>query len=88
MLLKHVKQTLPRKRLRKNIIHSCHALVKSPVAIGHNEHTVLEVELNVVASNVGGHGNDRGSVKLANEVAGRYTIQVGHYDIHQDQVVL
>lgn len=41
-----------------------------PTDIKHDEHTVLEVELNVVTSNVGRHGNDWSSVELADEVAG------------------
>jgi tetrahydromethanopterin S-methyltransferase subunit E len=46
--------------------------------------TMLEVELNIVASNVGSHSNDRSAVKLANKMACRYTIQIWHYDIHQN----
>ena len=48
---------------------------------------MLEVELDVITSDVGGHSNDRSSVELADKVAGGHAVQVGHYDIHQDQVV-
>lgn len=49
---------------------------------------MLEVQLDIVTSNIGGHGNDGSSVELADEMTGRHTIQVRHYDIHQDQIVL
>lgn len=48
---------------------------------------MLEIELNVITSDVGGHGDDRSSVELADEVACRHTVQIGHDDIHQNQVV-
>lgn len=46
--------------------------------------TMLEIELDVVASDVRGHGDDRGAIKLANEMACRYTVQIRHNDIHQN----
>lgn len=49
---------------------------------------MLEVELNIIASNVGGHSDDRSSVKLANKVTCRNPIKIWHDDIHQNQVVL
>jgi hypothetical protein len=49
---------------------------------------VLEVELNIIASDVGGHGNDGSSVELADQMTGRHAVQVRHNDIHQDQIVL
>lgn len=44
--------------------------------------TVLEVQLDVITSDIGGHGDDRSSVELANKVASRDTIQIGHDNIH------
>lgn len=49
--------------------------------------TMLEVELNVITTDVGGHGDDRGTVELADQMAGRYTIQVRHDDVHKNQIV-
>lgn len=49
--------------------------------------TVLEVKLNVVTSNIRGHGDDRCTVELTNKVASRYTIQMRHNDIHQNEIV-
>lgn len=49
--------------------------------------TVLEIQLNVITSNVGGHGNNRSSVELTNEMTSGNTIEVGHYDIHEDQII-
>lgn len=49
--------------------------------------TMLEIHLNVIAPDVGCHGNDWRTVELSNEVAGRYTIQIRHYNVHQDHIV-
>ena len=49
--------------------------------------TMLEVKLNIVTSDVGGHGNDRSAVELADEMTGRHTIQVGHNNIHQYKII-
>lgn len=49
--------------------------------------TMLEIKLDVVASDVRGHGDDRCAIKLANEMACRYTVQIRHNDIHQNQIV-
>jgi hypothetical protein len=49
---------------------------------------MLEVELDVVTSNVGGHGNDRSAIKLADKMASRDAVQVGHNNIHQNKIVL
>lgn len=49
--------------------------------------TMLEIKLDVVASDVRGHGDDRRAIKLANEMACRYTVQIRHNDVHQNQIV-
>ena len=49
--------------------------------------TMLEIELDVVASDVRGHGDNRGAIKLADQMARGYTIQIWHNDVHQNQVV-
>lgn len=49
---------------------------------------MLEIHLDIIASNVGSHGNDRRTVKLPDKVASRYTIQIRHYNVHENHVVL
>jgi len=49
---------------------------------------MLEVHGDVVTPDIGSHCNNRCRVKLSNQVACRYTVQVWHNDIHQDQIVL
>lgn len=50
-------------------------------------HTMLEVELDIVTADVGSHGDDRGPVELANKVASRNTIQIGHDNVHENKVI-
>lgn len=49
--------------------------------------TVLEVHGDVVAADVRGHGDDRGVVKLPDEVSRRHTIQVRHDNVHENEIV-
>lgn len=60
---------------------------KTRKALVVKERTVMEIELNVITSDVGGHGDDRSSVELADQVACGHPVQIGHDDIHQDQIV-
>lgn len=48
---------------------------------------MLEVELDVITTDVRGHGDNRRTVELADQMAGRYTIQVRHDDVHKNQIV-
>lgn len=48
---------------------------------------MLEVELNIITTDVRCHGNDRRAVELADEMTGGYTVQVRHDDIHENQIV-
>lgn len=48
---------------------------------------MLEVQLNVVTSNVGGHGNNWSAIELTNEMTSGNAIEIGHYNIHEDQIV-
>lgn len=50
--------------------------------------TMLEVKLDIITPDIGGHGDNRGPVELADEVASRDTIQIRHDYIHQDEIVL
>jgi len=49
--------------------------------------TMMEIHGDVIASNIRGHCNDRSRIKLTYQVAGGYSIQIRHDDIHQNQVV-
>lgn len=49
---------------------------------------MLEVELNIVASDVRGHRDDRCAIKLADEMTSGYTIEIRHDDIHQNEIIL
>ena len=49
---------------------------------------MLEIHLNVIASDVGGHGNYWRTVELPDEVASRYSIQIRHDNVHQNHIVL
>jgi hypothetical protein len=49
--------------------------------------TMLEVQLNVVASDIGSHSDDRSAIKLANKMTSRHAIQIWHYNIHQNEIV-
>lgn len=48
---------------------------------------MLEVKLNIIASDVGCHSNDRRPIKLTNEMTCRNSIQIGHYNVHKNQVI-
>ena len=48
---------------------------------------MLEIKLDVIASNIRGHGDDRRAVKLTDKMACRYTVQIRHDDIHQNEIV-
>jgi hypothetical protein len=45
---------------------------------------MLKVKLNVIASNVRCHRDDRRPVELTNEMTRRDSIQIGHNYVHQD----
>lgn len=49
---------------------------------------MLEVHGDIVAPDVGGHGNDGSGIKLSNQVASGDTVQVWHDDVHQHKIVL
>lgn len=50
---------------------------------------MLEVHRNVIAADVRGHGDDRcGVVELPHEVCRRYSVEIGHDDVHEDKVIL
>jgi hypothetical protein len=49
---------------------------------------MLEIHRDVVASNVGCHGYNGGSIELSDQMASRNAIEVGHNDVHQHQIVL
>jgi hypothetical protein len=50
--------------------------------------TMSKVHLYVIISDIGCHGNDWRAVELSDDMTSRNTIQLRHYDIHQDHVVL
>ena len=84
MSLKHIEKTFAGEWLWKNIIHSWNGLVEDLASIFDVCLTMLEIELDVVASDVRGHGDDRGAIKLANQMTRGYTVQIGHNDVHQN----
>lgn len=45
-------------------------------------HTMMEVQLDIITSDVGSHGNDWRSIELANEMACRHTVEIRHDDVH------
>lgn len=49
---------------------------------------MLEIHGNIVAADIGGHRNDGCVVELSDEMCGGDAVQVGHDDIHKNQVVL
>lgn len=49
---------------------------------------MLEVKLDIITSDIRGHGDNRSPVELSDKVASRDTIQIGHDDIHKDEIVL
>ena len=49
---------------------------------------MLEVHLNVIAPNIRGHGNDWRAIKLSDQMTSRYSVQVRHYYVHQNHVIL
>jgi hypothetical protein len=53
------------------------------------ELTMLKVHGNVVAADVGGHGDDGcGVVELSDKMCGRNTVEIGHDNVHEDEIVL
>lgn len=81
MLLEHIEQGFSSKRFGEYVIHAWElvSLVEMGGTVGS---TMLEIHLDVVASNIRGHGDDRCTVKLPYQVTSRNTIQVGHDDVH------
>ena len=49
---------------------------------------MLEIHRNVITSNVGCHRYNGSGVELSDQVASRNTIEIGHNDVHQHQIVL
>ena len=49
---------------------------------------MLEIHLDIVAPDVRSHCDNRGAVKLPNDVTGGHSIKVWHDNIHQNHVVL
>lgn len=49
---------------------------------------MVEIHGNIVAADVGGHGDDGRVVELSNEMAGGNAVQVRHDDVHQHQIIL
>ena len=47
----------------------------------------MKVHRDIVTANVRGHCNDGCLIKLSDQVAGRDAVQVGHDDIHENQIV-
>lgn len=85
--------SMSRRDFRVNGLGSTSSIPKSSLGGGKDSQcgrmlTMLEVHLNIIASNVGRHGNDRRTVKLSDKVTSRYTIQIGHYNVHENHVVL
>ena len=52
------------------------------------EHTVVEVQFYIAGSNVRCHGDNRCRFRPPNYTASRYTIEMWHDNVHQDQIVL
>ena len=50
--------------------------------------TVLEIHGDVVAADVGGHGDDGCGVELADQVTSRNAVQIRHDDVHEHEIVL
>lgn len=49
---------------------------------------MLKIHRNVIAANIGRHGDYRSIVELSDQVGSRYSVEVRHNDVHQDQIVL
>lgn len=72
MLFEHVEQAFFGKRFGEDIGHAARHVVDQ-----------------LARARVAGHADDgRVRIKLSDQRGGRYTVEVGHDDIHEDQVVL
>jgi hypothetical protein len=49
---------------------------------------MLEIHLYVIASDVRRHSNYWCPIELSNDMAGRNSVEVRHYDVHQDHIIL
>lgn len=89
MFLEHVEKALAGEWFGKHIVHSYRAISNQTAGQCYKKgHTMVEVKLNVITPDIRCHGDDRGAIKLADKMAGRNAVQVGHDDIHKNQVVL
>ena len=48
---------------------------------------MLEVEINIAASNIRRHGNDWSIVDPPDQTASRDPVKVGHNDVHQNEII-
>lgn len=89
MFFEHIEQAFPREGFGEDVIHAWCILVWAAIEIqNEGEHTMLEIELNIVTSDIRGHSNDGSPVKLTDQMTGRNTVQIRHNDIHENEVVL
>ena len=50
--------------------------------------TMLEIHLDVIASDIRGHGHDWRPIELSDDMASRNAVQVRHDDVHEDHIIL
>lgn len=74
MLLEHIQETLARERFREDIIHTWHQLASYGPGWPGKDCTMLEVELDIVTSDIRGHSNNGCSIELADKMASRHAI--------------
>ena len=62
--------------------------MRSPTSQRSRALTPVEIGRDILLSNVGGHGDNRNVLRVdADHGRGRNTIQVGHDDVHEDEIV-
>lgn len=49
---------------------------------------MLEIHLNVVASDIRGHGDNWCTIKLSDQMTSRHPVQIRHDNIHQNHIIL
>lgn len=88
MLLQHAQESLLCEGLGQNIVHSWWGQLCA-CYIEEMRLTMLEVHANVIASNIGCHGDDgSGLIELSHKMSRGNSVEVRHDNVHQYEIIL
>ena len=88
MFFEHREETFFCEWLWQHVVHACSSVSFGLYCAESAKLTMLEIHRDVVAANIGSHSNDGRVIKLSNQMCCRDSVQIGHDDIHKDQIIL